>query len=167
MQAAASRDRSTSGAVDDDFDICLAAYKRQRGKAQRGASAQRLLLTHSKEGSNDNSPKSKLSRDGFLPSVEQDLRLNRMYVPPMVKCEVEMTSENHAELFSRDSLVYLSPDAPESLPGTPLDASKVYVIGGLVDETVRKLAPLSLPGRRQHGSRRHNHLYSCEVSVYV
>lgn len=49
MQAAASRDRSTSGAVDDDFDICLAAYKRQRGKAQRGASAQRLLLPHSKE----------------------------------------------------------------------------------------------------------------------
>lgn len=50
-----------------------------------------------------------------------------------------MTSENHAELFSRDSIVYLSPDAPESLPGTPLDASKVYVIGGLVDETVHKV----------------------------
>uniref|UniRef100_V5IHX4 SAM-dependent MTase TRM10-type domain-containing protein n=1 Tax=Ixodes ricinus TaxID=34613 RepID=V5IHX4_IXORI len=55
---------------------------------------------------------------------------------------VEMTSENHAELFSRDSLVYLSPDAPESLPGTPLDPSKVYVIGGLVDETVHKLVSL-------------------------
>lgn len=55
---------------------------------------------------------------------------------------VEMTSENHAELFSRDSIVYLSPDAPESLPGTPLDASKVYVIGGLVDETVHKLVSL-------------------------
>ncbi|CAN7939644.1 unnamed protein product, partial [Ixodes hexagonus] len=51
---------------------------------------------------------------------------------------VEMTSEDHAELFSRESLVYLSPDAAESLPGTPLDAAKVYVIGGLVDETVHK-----------------------------
>ncbi|KAM7289704.1 uncharacterized protein ISCGN_029832 [Ixodes scapularis] len=64
---------------------------RALGKQHRGECVTLLrvpsLPVEVTKGSNDNSPKSKLSRDGFLPSVEQDLRLNRMYVPPMVKCE--------------------------------------------------------------------------------
>ena len=38
--------------------------------------------------------------------------------------------------FQLSDLVYLSPDATEFL--TEVDSSKVYVIGGLVDETVHK-----------------------------
>lgn len=32
----------------------------------------------------------------------------------------------------------MSPDAQEPLPAAPLDPSKVYVIGGIVDKTVQK-----------------------------
>lgn len=38
--------------------------------------------------------------------------------------------------FEREELIFLSPDAPDALHG-PLDRSKVYVVGGLVDRTVR------------------------------
>ena len=38
--------------------------------------------------------------------------------------------------FRRDELVFLSPDAARPLHG-PLDRAKVYVVGGLVDRTVR------------------------------
>lgn len=56
---------------------------------------------------------------------------------------VEMRAESHVELFPKDSLLYLSPDAPEALPTTPLGSNTVYVIGGLVDETVHKNISLS------------------------
>ncbi|KAH7931825.1 hypothetical protein HPB51_029673 [Rhipicephalus microplus] len=51
---------------------------------------------------------------------------------------VEMRAESHSQLFPKESLLYLSPDAPEALPSTPLESNTVYVIGGLVDETVHK-----------------------------
>lgn len=56
---------------------------------------------------------------------------------------VEMRAESHAKLFPKESLLYLSPDAPEALPATPLVSDTVYVIGGLVDETVHKNISLS------------------------
>ncbi|KAL1429623.1 hypothetical protein MTO96_016001 [Rhipicephalus appendiculatus] len=56
---------------------------------------------------------------------------------------VEMRAESHSQLFPKESLLYLSPDAPEALPSTPLDSNTVYVIGGLVDETVHKNISLS------------------------
>lgn len=56
---------------------------------------------------------------------------------------VEMRAESHSQLFPKESLLYLSPDAPEALPATPLGSNTVYVIGGLVDETVHKNISLS------------------------
>ena len=41
-------------------------------------------------------------------------------------------------MFSREELVYLSPDAEEVLD--TIDPAKVYVIGGLVDRSVSKVA---------------------------
>lgn len=56
---------------------------------------------------------------------------------------VEMSSESHVKLFPKESLLYLSPDAPDALPTTPLSADTIYIIGGLVDETVHKNISLS------------------------
>ena len=46
------------------------------------------------------------------------------------------TETAHTQLFCQNELVYLSPDSPHLL--LSLDPSKVYVIGGLVDESVNK-----------------------------
>ena len=53
------------------------------------------------------------------------------------------------ESFDSDSLVVLSPDAPEILEC--LDRDKVYVIGGIVDRSVRKA--VTLDWARAHGVR--------------
>lgn len=49
---------------------------------------------------------------------------------------LKRTSDTLEEIYPVDNIVYLSPDATEYLE--EVDASKVYVIGGLVDETVSK-----------------------------
>ncbi|XP_066294421.1 tRNA methyltransferase 10 homolog B-like [Branchiostoma lanceolatum] len=49
---------------------------------------------------------------------------------------VEQTSKHFLEVFDKEDVVYLSPDSPNDL--LELDNKKVYVIGGLVDETVQK-----------------------------
>lgn len=54
---------------------------------------------------------------------------------------VHRVEEDVAEHFALDELVFLTPDADEAL--TELDPSKVYVIGGLVDRTVRKKQSLT------------------------
>lgn len=48
--------------------------------------------------------------------------------------------------FDRDNVVILSPDADESLPDE-LDKNLVYVIGGVVDRTVRKAITLDTANR--------------------
>ena len=45
-----------------------------------------------------------------------------------------VTSKRHEEYFPKDSIVYLTPDSPNTLDS--LDTTKVYVIGGLVDSSV-------------------------------
>lgn len=49
---------------------------------------------------------------------------------------VDVVSTSITELFSNDEMVYLSPDSPNIL--TELDNSKVYILGGLVDENIKK-----------------------------
>lgn len=46
------------------------------------------------------------------------------------------TPQKHNEYFSPESVVYMTPDSPNAL--TDLDPTKVYVIGGLVDEHIIK-----------------------------
>lgn len=51
--------------------------------------------------------------------------------------KVHQHQQNVEEVFSRDELVFLSPDAEEPLEA-PLDRANVYVIGGFVDGTIQK-----------------------------
>lgn len=53
------------------------------------------------------------------------------------------------EVFSRESLVFLSPDAPQVL--LEFDSACVYVVGGIVDKTVRKA--VTLGAAREAGVR--------------
>ncbi|RQM30242.1 hypothetical protein B5M09_008082 [Aphanomyces astaci] len=50
------------------------------------------------------------------------------------------------DLFQNDNVVFLSPDAPTAL--TAVDPDTVYVVGGIVDRTVRKSQSLA----KAHGS---------------
>ena len=47
-----------------------------------------------------------------------------------------MEEPNVLQIFDSDDLIYLSPDADNYL--TEMDMDKVYVIGGLVDDSVKK-----------------------------
>jgi tRNA (guanine9-N1)-methyltransferase len=47
---------------------------------------------------------------------------------------VDMSEKSHLELFSKDEIVYLTPDSETVLE--KVEADKVYVIGGLVDESI-------------------------------
>ncbi|GFY67567.1 tRNA methyltransferase 10 homolog B, partial [Trichonephila inaurata madagascariensis] len=49
---------------------------------------------------------------------------------------VEMTAEAPEDLFDLEDIIYLSPDSENALE--TLDSNKVYVIGGIVDDTVKK-----------------------------
>ena len=49
-----------------------------------------------------------------------------------------MCVENHLELFKPDEIVYLSPDSDKVLQS--VDADKVYILGGLVDEHIQKVS---------------------------
>uniref|UniRef100_T1J7B5 SAM-dependent MTase TRM10-type domain-containing protein n=1 Tax=Strigamia maritima TaxID=126957 RepID=T1J7B5_STRMM len=49
---------------------------------------------------------------------------------------IEMRECSHVDLFPVDDIVYLTSDSPNVL--THLNRSKVYVVGGLIDETLHK-----------------------------
>jgi len=54
---------------------------------------------------------------------------------------VDMEELNVLQIFDSDDLIYLSPDADNYL--TEMDMDKVYVIGGLVDDSVKKQVTLN------------------------
>ena len=55
--------------------------------------------------------------------------------------------ENSFSSSARESLIYLSPDALETLE--VVDKKKVYIIGGIVDKTVKKSVSLSQAMREE------------------
>ncbi|XP_064598751.1 tRNA methyltransferase 10 homolog B-like [Liolophura sinensis] len=55
--------------------------------------------------------------------------------------QVDMMESPVTEVFKAEEVVYLSPDASD--PVTSLDKSKVYIIGGFVDESIKKNVTLS------------------------
>uniref|UniRef100_H2Y7H3 tRNA (guanine(9)-N(1))-methyltransferase n=1 Tax=Ciona savignyi TaxID=51511 RepID=H2Y7H3_CIOSA len=63
-----------------------------------------------------------------------------------------MTSKSPIEIFNKEKLIYLSPDAETAL--SSVDCGKVYVIGGLVDETVCKKLTLDAATERGICTRR-------------
>lgn len=48
-----------------------------------------------------------------------------------------MTEKSPEDLFQPEDIIYLSPDSENVL--TSLDPRKIYVIGGIVDGTVKKV----------------------------
>ncbi|NWX21385.1 TM10B methyltransferase, partial [Aegotheles bennettii] len=49
---------------------------------------------------------------------------------------MDMTQESYLDLFPLDTIVYLTPDSENVLED--IDPNKVYVLGGLVDESIHK-----------------------------
>ncbi|XP_010896719.1 tRNA methyltransferase 10 homolog B isoform X2 [Esox lucius] len=75
----------------------------------------------------------------FLTDLREDsqlytecLRVNDGFLHYMM----DMTKDSCLDLFSPDDIVYLTPDAEEALES--MDADHVYVLGGLVDESIKK-----------------------------
>ncbi|XP_054458015.1 tRNA methyltransferase 10 homolog B [Anoplopoma fimbria] len=60
------------------------------------------------------------------------LRMNEGFLNYML----DITEESCLDLFTPETVVYLTPDAEEALE--TVDADKVYVLGGLVDESIQK-----------------------------
>ncbi|NXU50824.1 TM10B methyltransferase, partial [Turnix velox] len=54
---------------------------------------------------------------------------------PSCVFQMDKTPESFLDLFPLDAIVYLTPDSEN---GKYIDPSKVYVLGGLVDETIHK-----------------------------
>ncbi|XP_077444349.1 tRNA methyltransferase 10 homolog B isoform X2 [Stigmatopora argus] len=79
----------------------------------------------------------------FLTGLREDSRLLAECVrmnDGFLNYEMERTEQNCLDLFPPESVVYLSPDAEEALERVEHD--KVYVVGGLVDESVQKALSL-------------------------
>ncbi|NXD87807.1 TM10B methyltransferase, partial [Halcyon senegalensis] len=49
--------------------------------------------------------------------------------------QIDTTQESYLDLFPLDAIVYLTPDSEN---GKYIDPNKVYVLGGLVDESIHK-----------------------------
>ncbi|XP_075735828.1 nuclear receptor-interacting protein 3-like [Rhipicephalus microplus] len=76
--------------ADDQFDICLAAYKRQRVRAQRKASAVLQSLQDQRASGLAGQAKGlppQLINSVNGPPLDEITSLKRMHVPPMVNCE--------------------------------------------------------------------------------
>ncbi|AWO97555.1 putative tRNA methyltransferase 10 -like B [Scophthalmus maximus] len=75
----------------------------------------------------------------LLTELREDSRLYRECVrmnAGFLNYVMDITEESCLDLFPTETLVYLSPDAEEALE--TVDADKVYVLGGLVDESIQK-----------------------------
>ncbi|NXU11764.1 TM10B methyltransferase, partial [Pardalotus punctatus] len=55
---------------------------------------------------------------------------------PSCAFQMDMTPESYLDLFPLDAIVYLTPDSENVLED--IDPDKVYVLGGLVDESIHK-----------------------------
>ncbi|XP_069028296.1 tRNA methyltransferase 10 homolog B isoform X1 [Embiotoca jacksoni] len=80
----------------------------------------------------------------FLTDLTEDGRLHRECVrmnDGFLNYTMEITEESCLDLFPPETVVYLTPDAEEALE--TVDADKVYVLGGLVDESIQKKLSLS------------------------
>ncbi|XP_058997303.1 tRNA methyltransferase 10 homolog B isoform X1 [Mustela lutreola] len=66
------------------------------------------------------------------PLYEECLRMNDGFSSYLL----DITEEDCFSLFSLDTLVYLTPDSEHALED--IDLNKVYILGGLVDESIQK-----------------------------
>ncbi|NWH99610.1 TM10B methyltransferase, partial [Tichodroma muraria] len=52
--------------------------------------------------------------------------------------KIDTTPESYLDLFPLEAIVYLTPDSENGKYLTYIDPDKVYVLGGLVDESIHK-----------------------------
>lgn len=64
---------------------------------------------------------------------------------------IQVTEENHLDLFDKDRLVYLSPDSRNDLKRVSDD--DIYVIGALINKTETDRGPLTLAQAKRHKIR--------------
>ncbi|XP_077357700.1 tRNA methyltransferase 10 homolog B isoform X2 [Festucalex cinctus] len=79
----------------------------------------------------------------FLTSLGEDSRLLAECVrmnAGFLNYTMERTEQSCLDIFPPENIIYLSPDAEEALER--VDQDKVYVLGGLVDESVQKTLSL-------------------------
>ncbi|CAL1591327.1 unnamed protein product [Knipowitschia caucasica] len=75
----------------------------------------------------------------FLSDFEVDSRLCRACVrmnQGFLNYTMDFSNESFVDLFPSETIVYLTPDAEQALQS--MDPDKVYVLGGLVDESIQK-----------------------------
>ncbi|KAK2899909.1 tRNA methyltransferase 10 homolog B isoform X2 [Channa argus] len=75
----------------------------------------------------------------FLTDLQEDSRLYRECIrmnDGFLNYMMDITEESCLDLFPPEMLVYLSPDAEKALE--TVDADRVYILGGLVDESIQK-----------------------------
>nr|XP_046235816.1 tRNA methyltransferase 10 homolog B [Scatophagus argus] len=75
----------------------------------------------------------------FLTELREDSRLYAECLrmnDGFLNYTMDITEESCLDLFPVETIVYLTPDADEALE--TVDADKVYVLGGLVDESIQK-----------------------------
>lgn len=75
----------------------------------------------------------------FLTDLREDSRVYRECIrmnDGFLNYTMDITEESCLDLFPPETVVYLTPDAEEALE--TVDADKVYVLGGLVDESIQK-----------------------------
>ncbi|XP_067409567.1 tRNA methyltransferase 10 homolog B isoform X2 [Emydura macquarii macquarii] len=82
---------------------------------------------------------------GFVtgsPIYEECLRMNDGFSNYLM----DTTQESYLDLFPLETIVYLTPDSENAL--TDIEPHRVYVLGGLVDESIQK--KLTLQTAREH-----------------
>ncbi|XP_028284921.1 tRNA methyltransferase 10 homolog B [Parambassis ranga] len=75
----------------------------------------------------------------FLTDLREDSRLYRECIrmnEGFLNYMMDITEDSCLDRFPPETVVYLTPDAEEAL--VTVDADKVYVLGGLVDESIQK-----------------------------
>ncbi|KAL7875709.1 hypothetical protein AOLI_G00106720 [Acnodon oligacanthus] len=71
-----------------------------------------------------------MKKDGLL--YRECIRMNAGFLNYLI----DVTEDSWIELYSSEDIIYLTPDASEALE--QVDDDKVYILGGLVDESIQK-----------------------------
>ncbi|XP_070558959.1 tRNA methyltransferase 10 homolog C-like [Ptychodera flava] len=82
--------------------------------------------------------------------VENEIQ--RVFGDYLDKLLIDTTDESFTDIFPREQLVYLSADSPNVL--TQYDPNKVYIVGGMVDLTIRPRVSLAKAKRYNIASAR-------------
>nr|XP_020647045.1 tRNA methyltransferase 10 homolog B isoform X1 [Pogona vitticeps] len=112
------------------IDLSMTSHMTQKEISRLAAQIRRLY------GSNKKAPNPFwLYLTGFVknsPIYEACVRMNDGFANYLM----DVTPESYLDLFPLETIVYLTPDAENALE--EVDPQKVYILGGLVDESIQK-----------------------------